>query len=104
MAAQRILAVGRATHVSNEKGKRYQQRVHADYDAFWLERGGVADSEFGFALPMLSLPNVMGGTASERRKAAHLAELISMVRQSCLGNFGDDQQSGSPASAAALAA
>jgi hypothetical protein len=69
-----------------------------------LERGGVADSEFGFALPMLSLPNVMGGTASERRKAAHLAELISMVRQSCLGNFGDDRQSGSPASAAALAA
>jgi hypothetical protein len=47
-------AVLLATHVINEKAPSYRRRhFHTDYDAFWVERRGAPEPDFGFRLPLL---------------------------------------------------
>lgn len=64
VGAKDLFAVSRATHVINEKAASYLRRhFHTDYDAFWVERGGVPDPAFGFRLPLLS-PHGMTASAT----------------------------------------
>jgi uncharacterized protein VirK/YbjX len=75
VGARVIFAVCRATHVINEKAVSYRRRhFHTDYDAFWVERGGVPEPDFGFRLPLLP-PH--GKTAS--------VTLIDDLVGACLG-------------------
>ncbi|MDJ1157205.1 DUF535 family protein [Chelatococcus sp. SYSU_G07232] len=49
-----IHAVSNARHIIAGKSRGYRAaKMHADYDAFWLERGGTACPFFGFRLPVL---------------------------------------------------
>lgn len=50
----RIFAVSDETHVINLRGVAKRGRKTASYDAFWLERGGVAGGFLGFELPIAS--------------------------------------------------
>jgi uncharacterized protein VirK/YbjX len=71
-----IHAVSNALHTIGEKGRRYRlAKMHADYDAFWRERGGVPCPAFGFRLPLLdrcllSAEAATAGCAKARHRAA----------------------------------
>lgn len=78
VGAREVLAVSRATHVLSAKSRAYQRHVHADYDGFWRERGGVPHAAFGFSLP-LEQPRSPPSSARESRKAAHLEAIARAV-------------------------
>jgi uncharacterized protein len=49
-----IHAVSNETHLINVRKQRSRKRMTADYDAFWLERGGQPDGPLGYTLPLLA--------------------------------------------------
>ena len=83
-AVDELHAVGRATHFSSSKSRRYQERVHAPYDAFWIERGADAGGPYGYRLPVSPAP-AEGGTAQERRRAAHVDAIRAMLAVAVAG-------------------
>lgn len=52
IAASAILAVGNDGQIVSGRGKKTREKLRADYDAYWLERGAVTDPKWGFALPV----------------------------------------------------
>lgn len=72
LGARRILAVSNDTHSINADACWQRRRMRADYDAFWLERGGLRARE-GFVLPLISAKS-----QNERREEqrAHIDELV----------------------------
>ncbi|OIQ87478.1 hypothetical protein GALL_306450 [mine drainage metagenome] len=49
-----IHAVSNETHLINVRKQRARKRMTADYDAFWLERGGQLDGPLGYKMPLLA--------------------------------------------------
>lgn len=76
MGARRILAVSNDTHSINADAWWQRQRMHADYDAFWLERGGARVAE-GFALPVMSTTKSKCNRREEQR--ARIDELVAQL-------------------------
>jgi len=62
--ARRVLAVGNAAHPLNKR-----RNFHADYDAFWLEQGGVEVRDGWFQLPT-TLPHRSEAEVPSRHRAA----------------------------------
>lgn len=50
LAADRIIAVGRANHVSSVRGKRWRD-IRADYDGFWQELGAQPRADGNYDMP-----------------------------------------------------
>lgn len=66
-----LFGVAHANHPSTTRHRRRRDRLHADMDGFWRERGGVAEPRFGFMLPHSRLGN--GATRRDATKAAFFA-------------------------------
>jgi uncharacterized protein VirK/YbjX len=71
-----LRAVSNATHTINADASYQRKRLHADYDAFWLERQGVPDS-LGFRLPLDHGPKA--NRAARNDKRAQVAALIERL-------------------------
>ncbi|HEV3431099.1 MAG TPA: DUF535 family protein [Paraburkholderia sp.] len=75
----RIVAVARAAHISSANDMQFR----ADYDAFWLELGGVPVDD-GYALPM-NLPHraiedvPSNKRAAFRRRQALIADMAAQI-------------------------
>ena len=68
-----LRAVSNLTHTINADAGYQRRKMHADYDAFWIERGGVSD-ELGFRLPLSMGPRSQTPRRNEQR--AHVAMLV----------------------------
>lgn len=73
VGAQRIHAVSNDTHSINADAWWQRRRMRADYDAFWLERGGLRATE-GFVLPVRLATKSQNKRREEQR--AHIDELV----------------------------
>ncbi len=81
MGARRILAVSNDTHSINADAWWQRQRMRADYDAFWLERGGARVAE-GFALPVTS--------STTKSKCKRREELRARIDELVAGLFSSE--------------
>jgi uncharacterized protein VirK/YbjX len=66
-AVERIKAVSNAAQVVRPSRRRATRR--ADYDAYWLERGGVAVDPACFELPLLRSPRSAADMSAKKRAA-----------------------------------
>jgi uncharacterized protein len=53
--SQSLHAVSNRTHTINADAWYQRRKMHADYDAFWIERGGTSD-DLGFTMPLQVAP------------------------------------------------
>ncbi|BDV36413.1 hypothetical protein SS37A_39430 (plasmid) [Methylocystis iwaonis] len=84
LGARQIHAVSNDTHSINADAWWQRRRMRADYDAFWLERGGLRARE-GFVLPVISATKSQNKRREEQR--AHIDELVGRLftEEPCLG-------------------
>jgi uncharacterized protein VirK/YbjX len=66
-------AVSNRTHTINADAPYQRRKMYADYDAFWIERGGMP-GEFGFKLPLKVEPKSQGPCRNEQR--AQVSRLV----------------------------
>ena len=71
--SQSLHAVSNRTHTINADAQYQRRRMHADYDAFWIERGGTSD-DLGFKMPLKSAPRSQCARRNEQR--AQVAMLV----------------------------
>jgi uncharacterized protein VirK/YbjX len=73
--ASSLFAVSNRTHAINAEAWYQRRKLVADYDAFWVERGGVATGG-GFAIPLNAEPRAASCAArnAQRRRAADLVD------------------------------
>ncbi|MBU3890994.1 DUF535 family protein [Methylosinus sp. KRF6] len=76
IGAQRIHAVSNDTHSINADAWWQRRRMRADYDAFWLERGGLPARE-GFVIPVRLAAKSQSKRREEQR--AHIDELVGRL-------------------------
>lgn len=84
LGSSTLLAVSRANHTAAEKSRQHRNGFHADYDAFWRERGGVADPRFGFRLPVDPPPQATLRPADAARRQA-LVEALDRIFVTLIG-------------------
>ncbi len=68
-----LRAVSNRTHTINADAGYQRRKMHADYDAFWIERGGTSD-ELGFKIPLITGPRSQCSRRNEQR--AEVAMLV----------------------------
>ena len=71
--SESLRAVSNLTHTINADAGYQRRKMHADYDAFWIERGGVSD-KLGFRLPLNMGPRSQTPRRNEQR--AQVAMLV----------------------------
>ncbi len=71
--SESLHAVSNQTHTINADAGYQRRKMHADYDAFWIERGGTSD-ELGFRLPLNIGPRSQCPRRNEQR--AQVAMLV----------------------------
>ena len=71
--SESLRAVSNLTHTINADAGYQRRKMHADYDAFWIERGGVSD-RLGFRLPVNMGPRSQTPRRNEQR--AQVAMLV----------------------------
>jgi uncharacterized protein len=71
--SQSLHAVSNRTHTINADARYQRRRMHADYDAFWIERGGTSD-DLGFKIPLKSAPRSQCTRRNEQR-----AQVVMLV-------------------------
>jgi uncharacterized protein len=71
--SESLRAVSNLTHTINADAGYQRRKMHADYDAFWIERGGVPD-KLGFRLPLNMGPRSQTPRRNEQR--AQVAMLV----------------------------
>lgn len=64
--SQSLHAVSNRTHTINADARYQRRRMHADYDAFWIERGGTSD-DLGFKIPLQIAPRSSCTHRNEQR-------------------------------------
>jgi hypothetical protein len=64
--ATSLRAVSNRTHTINADAQYQRRKRHADYDAFWIERGGAPD-DWGFKIPLEPTPRTNRISRNERR-------------------------------------
>lgn len=57
-------------HVHHARSRRHRKKFHADYDAFWAERGAERAWPFGWVLAVPTASGSSGRTANGRRRDA----------------------------------
>ncbi|MBI0222366.1 VirK/YbjX family protein [Yersinia pestis subsp. pestis] len=69
MGIEEIIAVGNATHIYQNWRYRAKKKnkLHADYDGFWLSLGGNPDTEGHFRLPTKIVRKPLTEIASKKR-------------------------------------
>lgn len=75
---QSLRAVSNRTHTINADAYYQRRRMHADYDAFWRERGGTYDL-LGFSIPLDITPTSKKPCRNEHR--ARIATLVNRLFQ-----------------------
>ena len=73
IGSRNLHAVSNRTHTINADAWYQRRRMHADYDAFWIERDGKP-YEFGFDLPLQAAPRAQCARRNEQR--AQVAALV----------------------------
>ena len=73
--ATNLRAVSNDTHTINADATYQRKRLHADYDAFWLERQGVPD-RFGFRLPLDHGPKANRAARNDKR-----AQVVALIER-----------------------
>ena len=76
--ATSLRAVSNRTHTINADARYQRRKLHADYDAFWIERGG-APTDWGFKIP-LDAPTPHRACRNEQR--VQIASLVNRLLQS----------------------
>jgi uncharacterized protein VirK/YbjX len=71
--SESLRAVSNRTHTINADAGYQRRKMHADYDAFWIERGGTSD-ELGFRIPLNIGPRSQNSRRNEQR--AQVAMLV----------------------------
>lgn len=69
LQASQIQAVGNETHIYRNwrYAKKKKDKLHADYDSFWLSMGGEQDNDGNFTLPAVVARKPMEEIASKKR-------------------------------------
>jgi uncharacterized protein VirK/YbjX len=73
VGASSLLAVSNRTHTINADAWYQRSRLVADYDAFWIERGG-SPSEVGFQIPLNLEPR--SSCAGRNQQRRHVADFV----------------------------
>jgi uncharacterized protein VirK/YbjX len=68
-------AVSNLTHTINGDARYQRRKRYADYDSFWIERGGTP-AEWGFSIPLQIGPRAHHSGRNEQR-----ARVGVLVRQ-----------------------
>ena len=76
--ATSLRAVSNRTHTINADAQYQRRKLHSDYDAFWIERGGAL-TDWGFKIP-LDAPTPHRACRNEQR--AQIATLLNRLLQS----------------------
>ena len=63
-------AVPGRLHTHNARSQKHRERLHADYDAYWRERGARGDARGGWVFQVPSMPRHSGKTPSGVRRDA----------------------------------
>jgi uncharacterized protein len=71
--SQSLYAVSNRTHTINADAQYQRRKMHADYDAFWIERGGTSD-KLGFKMSPQIAPRSQCLRRNEQR--ARVAMLV----------------------------
>ncbi len=71
--SQSLYAVSNRTHTINADAQYQRRKMHADYDAFWIERGGTSD-RLGFKMSLQNAPRSQCLRRNEQR--AQVAKLV----------------------------
>ena len=71
--SQSLYAVSNLTHTINADAQYQRRKMHADYDAFWIERGGTSD-KLGFKMSPQIAPRSQCLRRNEQR--AEVAKLV----------------------------
>ena len=67
--SQSLRAVSNRTYTINADAWYQRRKMHADYDAFWIERGGTPD-DIGFKMPLEMVPRSQRTRRNEQRAQA----------------------------------
>ena len=73
-----LRAVSNRTHTINADALYQRKKLHADYDAFWIERDG-APADWGFKVP-LDVPKL--DRASRNGQRADIAMFVTRLLKS----------------------
>ncbi len=76
IGSENMRAVSNRTHTINADAGYQRRRMHADYDAFWIERGGAVD-ELGFKIPLDGRRNAHYPARNAQR--AEVARLVNRL-------------------------
>ncbi len=79
LGIERILAVAKQTHVLAAEWAFSDSVISRDYDAFWIERGGVELPSFGFVLPIPDYAARVAVNVAPRIVDQHRAALTQQV-------------------------
>nr|CBX71450.1 hypothetical protein YEW_CS11200 [Yersinia enterocolitica W22703] len=94
MGITQIIAVGNATHVYQNWRYRAKKRdkLHADYDNFWLSLGGEQCSEGHFNLPARIARKPIEDIASKKRaEYRRRYQLLAQLENGLAAHFSPDQ-------------
>ncbi|MGT3278401.1 VirK/YbjX family protein [Yersinia enterocolitica] len=94
MGITQIIAVGNATHVYQNWRYRAKKRdkLHADYDNFWISLGGKQCSEGHFNLPTRIARKPLEDIASKKRaEYRRRYQLLAQLENGLAAHFSPDQ-------------
>ncbi|HHL2499582.1 TPA: VirK/YbjX family protein [Yersinia enterocolitica] len=94
MGITQIIAVGNATHVYQNWRYRAKKRdkLHADYDNFWISLGGEQSSEGHFNLPARIARKPIEDIASKKRaEYRRRYQLLEQLENGLAAHFSPDQ-------------
>jgi uncharacterized protein VirK/YbjX len=74
LGATALIAVSNRTHTISADAHWQRRKLHADYDAFWIERGGQL-IELGFLVPLGVKPRSKCGRRNQQRE-----RVVTLVR------------------------
>jgi uncharacterized protein VirK/YbjX len=74
--SQSLHAVSNRTHTINADARYQRRKMHADYDAFWIERDGAAEG-LGFKIPLKIEPRSRCARRNEQR--AQVAMMVGRL-------------------------
>ena len=86
-----VWAVPGRLHTHNARSQKHRERLHADYDAYWAERGARGDARAGWVFHVPPTPRHSGKTPSGVRRDAikdqiwHIARRASKIQTAQTG-------------------
>jgi uncharacterized protein VirK/YbjX len=81
--ATALLAVSNRKHTINADARYQRRKLHADYDAFWIERGGKP-TDCGFRMPLGIEPR--GNRSGRNEQCEHVVTLVRDLFQMKMGS------------------